>query len=77
MRSDLQSESRQLSLRFSPTTFSTSYSWSLSYVYGNVRDRVDVNVGSIVGEKINQRDGDDERRDSEDCTPFLHVVHDI
>ena len=40
MRSDLQSESRQASLRFSPTAFSTSYSWSLAYVYGNVRDRI-------------------------------------
>jgi Carboxypeptidase regulatory-like domain len=40
LRSDLQSESRQVSLRLSPTTFSTSYSWSLSYVYGNLRDRV-------------------------------------
>jgi len=49
MRSDLQSESRQVSLRFSPTTFSTSYSWSLSYVYGNVRDRVR-GFGSTVGD---------------------------
>ncbi|HKN64963.1 MAG TPA: TonB-dependent receptor [Gemmatimonadaceae bacterium] len=40
LRSDLQSESRQVSLRLSPTTFSTSYSWSLAYVYGNVRDKV-------------------------------------
>jgi hypothetical protein len=40
LRSDLQSESRQVSLRLSPTTFNTSYSWSLSYVYGNVRDQV-------------------------------------
>ena len=40
LRSDLQSESRQVSVRLSPTTFNTSYSWSLSYVYGNVRDKV-------------------------------------
>ena len=40
LRSDLQSESRQVSLRLSPMTFSTSYSWSLAYVYGNVRDKV-------------------------------------
>jgi hypothetical protein len=40
LRSDLQSESRQVSLRLSPATFNTSYSWSLSYVYGNVRDQV-------------------------------------
>ena len=39
LRSDLQSESRQVSLRLSPTTFNTSYSWSLAYVYGNVRDK--------------------------------------
>jgi hypothetical protein len=40
LRSNLQSESRQVSLRLSPATFNTSYSWSLSYVYGNVRDQV-------------------------------------
>ena len=40
MRSDLQSESRQVSLRLSPVSFSTSYSWTLTYVYSNVRDRV-------------------------------------
>jgi hypothetical protein len=40
LRSDLQSESRQLSLRVSPMTFSTSFSWSLAYTYSNVRDRV-------------------------------------
>ncbi len=38
LRSDLRAESRQVSLRFSPATFNTSYSWSLAYVYGNVRD---------------------------------------
>ena len=48
LRSDLQSESRQVSLRLSPTTFNTSYSWSLAYVYGNVRDRVR-GFGSTVG----------------------------
>ena len=40
MRSDLQSESRQISLRLSPIRFSTDFSWSVSYVYSNVRDRV-------------------------------------
>lgn len=39
LRSDLQSESRQLSVRLYPATFSTSFSWSLAYVYGNVRDQ--------------------------------------
>ena len=51
LRSDLQSESRQMSLRLSPTTFSTSYSWSLSYVYGNVRDRVR-GFSSTVGDPL-------------------------
>ena len=39
MRSDLRSVSRQLSLRLSPARFSTSLNWSVSYVYGNVRER--------------------------------------
>ncbi len=38
-RSDMQSVSRQLSLRLSPTRFSTGFSWNLSYVLGNVRER--------------------------------------
>jgi hypothetical protein len=37
--SDLKSQSRQLSLRLSPANFSTSLSWSLSYVYSNVREQ--------------------------------------
>ena len=51
MRSDLQSESRQASVRISPTTFSTTYSWSLSYVYGNVRDRAH-GFSSTVGNPL-------------------------
>lgn len=39
-RSDLRSESRQVSLRLSPARFSTALTWSLSYVYFNVRERV-------------------------------------
>jgi len=39
-RSDLRSESRQISLRLSPAQFSTRFSWSASYVYSNVRERV-------------------------------------
>jgi hypothetical protein len=39
LTSDLKSESRQASIRFSPTTFSTSLSWSFSYVYSNVREQ--------------------------------------
>jgi hypothetical protein len=40
MRSDMQSESRQLTLRLSPVAFNASFNWSVSYVYSNVRDRV-------------------------------------
>jgi hypothetical protein len=39
-RSDLRSESRQISFRLSPGQFSTRLSWSASYVYSNVRERV-------------------------------------
>ncbi|MGH9424498.1 MAG: hypothetical protein ACRD3J_31285, partial [Thermoanaerobaculia bacterium] len=39
LTSDLKSESRQASIRFSPTTFSTNLSWSFSYVYSNVREQ--------------------------------------
>jgi len=39
LTSDLKSQSRQASIRFSPTSFSTSLSWSLSYVYSNVREQ--------------------------------------
>jgi len=38
-RSDLQSESKQLTVRLSPMTFSSSLTWSLGYVYGNVREQ--------------------------------------
>ena len=39
-RSDLRSESRQISFRLSPAQFSTKLSWNASYVYSNVRERV-------------------------------------
>ncbi|MDO8502164.1 MAG: carboxypeptidase regulatory-like domain-containing protein [Gemmatimonadaceae bacterium] len=39
LTSDLESQSRQVSLRLSPNTFSTNLSWSLSYVYSNVREQ--------------------------------------
>lgn len=51
LRSDLQSESRQVSVRLSPSAFSTSFFWSLSYVYGNVRDQVH-GFGSTVGNPL-------------------------
>lgn len=38
-QSDLLSESRQISLRLSPASFSTKLQWSASYVYGNVREQ--------------------------------------
>ena len=38
-RSDLQSESKQVTVRLSPMTFSSSLTWSLGYVYGNVREQ--------------------------------------
>jgi hypothetical protein len=40
LRSDLRSDSRQLSFRLSPTTFSTNYSWGIGYVYSNLRERI-------------------------------------
>ena len=40
LRSDLRSESRQISFRLSPTSFRTNYSWGVGYVLGNVRERV-------------------------------------
>ena len=39
LRSDLKSESRQIRLSLSPAEFSTNFNWSLSYVYGNVREQ--------------------------------------
>ena len=40
LRSDLQSESRQLSFRLSPTNFSSNYSWGLGYVLSSVKEKV-------------------------------------
>jgi hypothetical protein len=40
LRSDMQSEARQLTFQVRPATFSSNYSWSLSYVYANARERV-------------------------------------
>jgi hypothetical protein len=50
-RSDLRSESRQLSVRLAPVSFNTTFSWSLSYVYTNVRDRVR-GFGSTAGNPL-------------------------
>lgn len=38
-RSDLRSESRQLSVRLSPLSFNTRLSWGLSYVISDVKDQ--------------------------------------
>lgn len=38
-RSDLRSDSRQVSVRLSPANFNTTVQWSLAYVYGNVREQ--------------------------------------
>ena len=51
IRSDLRSESRQVSLRLSPVSFNTTFSWSVSYVYTNVRDRVR-GFGSTAGNPL-------------------------
>ncbi len=40
LRSDLLSDSRQLRFGVSPSTFNSNYSWGLSYVYSNLRERV-------------------------------------
>jgi hypothetical protein len=40
LRSDLRSESRQVSVRLAPTRFSPNFSWNAAYVYANVRDQV-------------------------------------
>ena len=39
LSSDLESRSRQVSLRVSPATFNQSFNWGLSYVYSNVREQ--------------------------------------
>ena len=38
-RSDLNSQSRQISLRVSPLNFTSGFSWSGSYTYANVREQ--------------------------------------
>jgi hypothetical protein len=51
LRSDLESESRQLSLRLAPTRFSTNFSWNLSYVWSDVRERTR-GFGSTAGNPL-------------------------
>ena len=52
MRSDLRSESRQLSLRVAPVRFSTSLTWNAAYVYSNVRERVRGFSGTTAGNPL-------------------------
>src|SRR5437868_12891058 len=40
LRSDLRSDSRQLRFGLSPATYSSNYSWGVTYVYSNLRERV-------------------------------------
>ncbi len=38
LRSDMKSEARQISVSLQPTTFNTSLTWGLAYVYANTRE---------------------------------------
>ena len=39
LRSDLQSESKQLTVQLRPFTFNSTFTWSLSYVYADAREK--------------------------------------
>jgi hypothetical protein len=39
LRSDVQSESRQITVSLSPTSFNTTFGWGLSYVHANTREQ--------------------------------------
>jgi hypothetical protein len=39
LRSDVKSESRQLTVSLAPTDFNTTFGWGLSYVYSNTREQ--------------------------------------
>jgi hypothetical protein len=56
LRSDLRSESRQLSVRVAPATLSSSHSWSVSYVYQNLRDETH-GFSSTVGNPFDREWG--------------------
>ena len=51
LRSDLRSESRQLSLRIAPVRYSQTFSWNLSYVLAGVRERTR-GFGSTAGNPL-------------------------
>ena len=40
LRSNLRSDSRQLRIGLFPSSFSSNFSWSLSYVYSNLREQI-------------------------------------
>jgi hypothetical protein len=48
-RSDLRSESQQFRASISPMNFSSSFQWSVSYVYGNVREQTRGFGGNTAG----------------------------
>ena len=50
LRSDLESESRQLRVQLSPNAFNTAWGWSLAYVYGEVREQVRGFNGNTAGD---------------------------
>lgn len=52
IRSDLSSTSQQLIVGFQPVAFSSRYSWNVSYVFTNVRDRAS-GFSSTVGDPRN------------------------
>jgi hypothetical protein len=39
LRSDMESETKQLTVQLRPFAFNSTYSWSLSYVYANAREK--------------------------------------
>jgi len=55
-RSDLRSESRQLSVRLSPLSFSTRLSWGMSYVVSDVKDQFR-GFSSTVGNPLDIQSG--------------------
>ena len=63
-RSDLRSESKQFRASISPLSFNSKYSWSLSYVYSNVREQSRGFGGNTVGNPLDiawSRSGFDSR----------------
>jgi hypothetical protein len=56
LRSDLQSESKQVSVRVSPFSFSSGFNWNLSYVFSHVREMYR-GFNSTVGDPRNTQWG--------------------